>query len=305
MRDRLFRAIAGAFPTEKLATNPALRVLWRTLFYAVRPAKPFVMRTPHYRVLAHPKKGTLTRSIIIRGRWEPAETRAFARFLRPGAFVIDAGANFGHYALLSANAVGEQGLVVAFEPDPATFALLASNAGLLSAANLVVEQAGLSDQTGSIALAVDARNPGGHSFARENVDTFGHSVDVPVFRLDDFVVERGMNRRVDLVKIDVQGFEWKMICGAQETLKRDRPVVFCEVSPSMMAAVDDDFHVLLRFFEELGYDVAAVDVDGKDVCSITYQTAARMLADPGSVHGDPTRQHLDLIFSPAQPSESP
>lgn len=292
VRDAAFRTIAGVFPTERLATSSSIKLLWRILFYTIRPKHPFVMRTPYYRLYVHPQKGTHTRSMILGGCYEAAETRAFADVVRAGGFVIDAGANYGHYSLLAANAVGASGLVVAFEPDPATHSVLVSNASLLPYNNLLTEQAGLSDATTTATLVVDARNLGGHSFAMENVEEVSHSVEVSVYRLDDYLIEQGITRSVDVMKIDVQGYEWKLLAGAEAVIRRDRPVIFCEITPSMMEAVGDDYHTLLDFFRELQYEVAVVDTGKENVEAITYEAAAGILSDP-------RRLYADMIFTPA------
>ncbi|MDA8230391.1 MAG: FkbM family methyltransferase [Magnetospirillum sp.] len=246
------------------------------------------MRTPHYSVVAHPTKGTLTRAIIRRGDWEVPESRAFLRYLTPGAVVIDAGANFGHYALLSSGVVGPEGLVIGFEPDPATYALLVENVALLPCPNVKTEQAGLSDRDGVMALSIDGGNPGGHSFSARNVRELGRVVEVPVRTIDAHLADSGIRRPVNLIKIDVQGFEYKVLAGAAGTIGRDRPVVFCEVTPSSMANVGDDFRELLGFFRARGYGVQAIAPAGAR--SISYDEAERLLGDG--------REYADMIFAP-------
>ncbi len=181
MADTLFRLIAARFPTHRMGGRKALAALWRFLFYLLRPRHPFVMRTRDYRLFAHPRKGTLTRAVIRRGYWEPLETEIFRSLLRPGALVIDVGANFGHYALTAANAIGPKGLVIAFEPQPESFALLDANRKLLPQDNLLAVQAGLGAFDGSMEIHTDTANPGGHSFYDWNLrGTAGSSQLVPV-----------------------------------------------------------------------------------------------------------------------------
>jgi FkbM family methyltransferase len=178
-RGQLHRAIASIHPTEKVGISPELKMIWRLLYYTIRPAQTSVMRARSYRLNVTPNGGTLTRSILLSARREPAQTRAFAVFLAKGDFAIDAGANFGHYSLVAAGEVCPSGLVVAFEPNPTTFALLQSNIDLLPYANVVAENAGLSDVTDTQQLVVDAKNPGGHSFIGENVERVDRSVPIP------------------------------------------------------------------------------------------------------------------------------
>ncbi len=121
MRNSLFQKLAKHFPTHRIDRSRLLSAIWRILFYLLQPSQPFEMRTRHYRLMAVPARDNLTRAIIRRGHWEPVETRVFTDLLKPGATVVDAGANFGHYALTAANLVGTNGQVIAFEPHLTVF----------------------------------------------------------------------------------------------------------------------------------------------------------------------------------------
>lgn len=287
MRDELFAWIAAHYPTERVADRGIAGALWRVLFYAIGPKKPFVMKTPHYRLVAHPVKGTLTRAVIRRGAWERELTDVFVRHVKPGAMMVDAGANFGHFALVASRLAGKDGLIFAFEPDPKTFALLTENVALLDTANVVAVAAGLADRPGELELREDAGNPGGHSFATENVRAAGTSTRVPVHTLDEFLARHAPGRRLDLIKIDVQGFEAKLIAGARQTIARDRPTIFCEVSPDLMRNVGDDFAALLRYFEGEGYRALNTSLPGAP--EVSFAAAEDYLRKSG-------KDHADLVF---------
>ena len=138
-----------------MVSDKALAALWRIVFYLLSPNEPFIMRTRDYRLYADPRRDTLTRAVIRRGFWERLQTEAFIGFLAPGALVIDAGANFGHYALTAARFVGRDGLVIAFEPHARTFDLLARNVDLQPHGNVVAERAGLGAEETTLPLTTD------------------------------------------------------------------------------------------------------------------------------------------------------
>lgn len=290
MRDTLFGLIAACFPTEKICDSRLLAALWRVFYFGLAPRKPFVMRTKLYRLMAHPQKGTLTRAIIRRGHWEPEETQAFMDCLKTGAFVIDVGANFGHYAMVAGGAVGPNGLVVAFEPHDATFALLSENCALQPSRNITPVCAGVAERDGALALTGDTGNPGGHSFVAANVYRTGETVTVPVYAIDSYIAEQHGDRKLDVMKIDVQGLEGQVIRGATATIDRDRPIIFMEVSPEPMRNAGDDYRDLLRFFEHQHYGVHLFDDDGM-LRRFDYPEAERRLSDP-------TIEYLDVVFMP-------
>ena len=229
MRDFLFGLIGASYPTERICHSRFLAAIWRIFFFGLAPRRPFVMRTQNYRLMAHPQKGTLTRALIRRGHWEPVETASFIAHLKPGAFVIDVGANFGHYALVAAKFAGPEGKVIAFEPHGPTFALLLENCALQPAPIIEPVQAGIAAKDGAMTLTSDTGNPGGHSFIAANVYGQGTAQSVPVHRLDSYLATRHAGRPVDMIKIDVQGLEAQVIRGAIQTIERYRPTVFLEI----------------------------------------------------------------------------
>jgi FkbM family methyltransferase len=289
VRDFLFGLIAASYPTERISQNKVLAALWRMFFFGLCPRHPFIMRTAHYRLIAHPRKGTLTRAVIRRGHWEPLETNTFISHLKADGFVIDVGANFGHYSLVAAKFVGTKGNVIAFEPHGSTFALLKENCDLCEDAVIHPIQAGIAAQDGCMTLTGDTANPGGHSFVGENVYGLGPDETVPVHRLDTYLANHYAGCRVDVIKIDVQGLEAQVIDGAIETIERDRPTIFLEISPVPMRNAGDDYHKLLEYFKGADYRPSIIDHDKGIVIAVDYAQAALRLADPAI-------EYLDFLF---------
>ena len=103
---------------------------------------------------------------LLLGQYEPETTSLLKGLLRPGCSFIDVGAHVGYYARLAAERVGEEGHVIAIEPNPATFALLSRN--LASFTNSTLIEAAASDQEG-IAVLYDAHPETGGSSLRMDV----------------------------------------------------------------------------------------------------------------------------------------
>jgi FkbM family methyltransferase len=293
MRNALFQTIARIFPTRHIGTNRLLSAIWRTLFYLIRPNEPFIMQTAHYPVEAHPGRETLTRALIRRGYWEPLETRVFVELLSPGVMVVDAGANFGHYALTASSLVGRNGLVFAFEPHGPTHSLLSRNAGLQQHRNLRPVRAGLGAEDAELPIYADAGNPGGHSFLDWNrrEDT-GTAETVPIFALDGFLAREAPGRTLSMLKIDVQGFEMDVLNGAAETITRDRPNVLCEVTPGVLARTAGGHRILLTFFEGRDYRATILWPDEDRLEPVEFDRLARMLDETD-------REYFDVLFQAA------
>lgn len=284
----LFQWIADRFPTERMGGSPLLAAIWRVLFYALQPGRPFVMRTRDYRLRAHPRKGTLTRAVIRRGYWEPGVTAAFIKRLTPGTVVLDVGANFGHFALTAAGKVGPEGRVVAFEPAPRTFALLADNVALNGGGVLKAEPLAVSDAPGRLELAIDADNAGGHSLSAANISRGSERVMVEVVTIDAYVSEHLEGRRVGVIKIDVQGFEEHVLRGARAVIARDRPSILCEICPPMLPPAGSTVAGVFALLD--GYDAALLSDDAPPQ-PMAFAEAIRRL-DGGEA------QYLDFLFTP-------
>jgi FkbM family methyltransferase len=188
-------------------------------------------------------------SIILRDRaYEPHLTPVFEHFCRPGATIVDIGANIGYYSLLGARLGGPQGRVIAFEPNSENCRLLLLAAAMNGISTIDLLPVSLDDRRGwsyfSTALGTNGRLVrGGPALAD------GSGFVVPTFTLDEVV-----DGPVDVIKADAEGAEYRIFSGAARTLSRCRPVVLSEFSPEMLTEVSGccpaDY---LRRFAGLGY----------------------------------------------------
>jgi FkbM family methyltransferase len=170
-------------------------------------------------------------TILTSRVFDPCVTETLHRLIDPGDSVVDVGANVGYLTSLAAARAGASGSVLAFEPHPRVFELLARNSarwrGRPDTAPVEIHQAAISDAQGRAELASGPlfdQNMGLASLhtggAAGDVDLF----EVAVQRLDDLVGERP----VGLLKIDVEGHEPAVLRGARDLLAagRVRDVVF-------------------------------------------------------------------------------
>ena len=167
----------------------------------------------------------------------PAEKIVYDQFhgLPEGATVIDIGANIGRYTLLAAKCVGPQGRVLAFEPDPSTFAALQRNVLINQLNQVVMYDVAVSNIDGYGNL-IRGDDPGWSTLEPEWLSHLQHGqlsntshITVRLCQLDSFMRDMGISK-VDLLKIDVEGNEIKVLLGAHEALtaKVIRKII-CEV----------------------------------------------------------------------------
>ena len=168
---------------------------------------------------------------VFYGYYEEAfDARIFTKSLQPGATVVDIGANFGFYALLSARAAGDASTIHAFEPDPNALQMLETNIVANGFVGRVVPwhvAVGEADGTVELQLAAESAftsvRPTGRSEMRG-------SVHVSMRSLDSFAAEHGITS-IDALKVDAEGLEGQILRGAQGLLRSSSdPVVLLEVS---------------------------------------------------------------------------
>jgi len=176
--------------------------------------------------------------------------------LAPGTVVFDIGANVGHFTVAFARAVGETGRVYAFEPNPRMVARLSSHIALNRLQNVTVVSMALGDQSASMELSVPpGDDPGsGTLLADWRRDHQVETHRVPVERLDDYVRHNQIGR-VDFIKLDVEGFEPRVLAGAEETIRRFRPRMLVEVFDLALRGGGSSADALLDLLQGLGYQL--------------------------------------------------
>ena len=139
--------------------------------------------------------------------------------LEKGDTVFDIGAFKGDTAIFFADAVGREGMVYSFEPVKSNYDYLVKNIKLNGLQDIVTPvNKGCSDKSGVLKL-VSAESGTPWSFLSEEEDT---DEEAEVTSLDDFVASNNINK-LDFIKMDVEGWEYKVILGARNTIKRLKP----------------------------------------------------------------------------------
>jgi FkbM family methyltransferase len=162
---------------------------------------------------------------IRRGRFRTHEREfdMLAEFVGPGDWVADVGANVGHYTARLSRLVSAGGRVLAFEPVPRTFELLAANARHFPHSNVTLMNVALSDTPQVCGMEVPGGEGGAYLAHLSQRDTGLNIVCLPLDALP-------LPAPLRLVKIDAEGHEAAVLRGMVRTLERDRPALIVEVS---------------------------------------------------------------------------
>jgi FkbM family methyltransferase len=156
------------------------------------------------------------------GVYERAETAFLCQVLRPGMTFLDVGANVGYYTALAIRHVGETGKIIALEPDRENFQYLERTVAANRAHNVTCVQRAAADRIGTLRLYVSKDNRGDNRLYAN--DLCDESYDVDVTTVDTLLGECGVNS-VDLVKMDVQGFEGHIVQGMERTIRQSKKLI--------------------------------------------------------------------------------
>jgi FkbM family methyltransferase len=176
---------------------------------------------------------------IRRGRFytDEKEYALLDTLLGQGDWALDIGANVGHYAMRMAELVGPSGRVIALEPVPDTFSLLAANTRLFAHANVSLLNVAVSDRLGVASMQIPRFASGLSNYYQAHLSA-GPGLAVLTLPIDALSLPP-----VRLVKMDVEGHELPALQGMRGLLARDHPVLIIETGSQET----------MTFLSELGY----------------------------------------------------
>jgi len=167
-------------------------------------------------------------------------------YVTPNSWAIDVGANIGMFALRFARWVGDDGHVIAIEPEAQNFASLRRRIDASGdAPRITAIQAVAAEVPGVLYLDVNSDHPGDHKIGQ-------HGLPTTAVTLDGLSAEHG-EPIVSLIKIDVQGAEMRVLRGAIGILERCRPALFIEVDDAALRKQGSTAPELFSRLTGLGY----------------------------------------------------
>jgi FkbM family methyltransferase len=167
------------------------------------------------------------------------------RWVQAGDWVLDIGANVGHYTARLSSLVGPEGRIIAYEPVPASFEILVANLARLPLQNVSLLNIAASSEVAERAMVIPKLASGLDNYYEAALDSDSDSdgatskVQVLCLTIDTF----RFPARIAFVKIDAERHERPVLEGMRSLLQHDRPVLM----------VEDNTPDVKPFLEQLGY----------------------------------------------------
>jgi FkbM family methyltransferase len=232
-------------------------------------------------------------SIYLLGSFEPGTVRRYKRMLHKNDVVIDIGANIGAHTLHFAQAVEPGGRVVAIEPTRYAFSRLVENLSLnpgLVPRVTAIQAMLVSDSSQTLAPELFASWPltEGNNVHPLHQGVAHSTAGAKAKTLDQIVSECGLDK-INLIKLDVDGYELEVLRGAADSLARFRPTIILECAPYTLEERGDDPSELGAIFAKYGY-------------RITDMTDRPIRLDAAYLAGIPAGASINLIALPVHAS---
>lgn len=168
-----------------------------------------------------------------------------------GKTVFDIGANKGIYTYWMAKAVGSQGKVISFEPQPELGDFLYDMINSFSLNNVEIVNKGLSERKGETLMVRSKVGSGGAHFSTKEEDlsayTDQNKFSVEITTLDEYLLHKTLPP-LDFIKCDVENHELQVFKGGEKTLKKYKPTLLFECHHQEAQA-----GYIFSYLEDLGY----------------------------------------------------
>ncbi len=191
-------------------------------------------------------------AIYKQGKWEKYTHKFLETFIKKNDIVLEIGANIGAHTLTIAKIIGEKGLVHAFEPSEYAHKKLKKNIELNPSlqTNIILNKKLVSNSK-KIILNNQIRS----SWLRDKNKLKKQeklNSNLEIISIDEYV-KRNNLKKISMIKIDVDGYDFKVLSGSINTIKKFKPIIFIELSEVCLNKQGDTVSDIYNFLSKLNY----------------------------------------------------
>lgn len=201
-----------------------------------------------FNILLSHTNGTVDDNIHQHGIWDEYVLNVLKRYLKRESVFVDVGANIGFFSLYASNICNK---VIAFEPVSVLHNQFTSSITKNGIKNIDLRMKACGARSSHMKIELMRGNMGASSFVRNSGNVYESKI-VEVVTLDSCIG----NQVIDLIKIDVEGFEPEVFNGAKKIIRRCKPIIVFEFSPILYEDRQCGLSLeLLELLDGFGYDI--------------------------------------------------
>jgi len=234
-------------------------------FISGPPRKEMVIETTEgFKLALVPNDQGISTELKTFKTHEPLTTYLVKKNVHEGMTVIDIGSNIGYYAILESKLVGNKGKIVAIEPVKTNFSYLIKNIKLNKLKNLELINIAMSNKNGTVKMIDD--NYSNWSRVVEDISIDKNHKFFHIKTSSGNILLKKY-KRVDCVRMDIEGYESTVIDGSLKILKKFKPILLIELHPFLLGK--RRYIKLLNHLKVLGYDEGSLIIRDTDY-SLVY-----------------------------------
>lgn len=188
--------------------------------------------------------------------------QTFVDNIHEGNTVIDVGANIGEFSLIASKIIGKKGKIISIDPLNQAIIWLNKNYILNNSSNYEILEKAVGDKTGTMTLYKKNEVSEMGLLDPDIVDqTLLPSGEITVDTIDNIISSRNIDN-VEMLKIDVEGFEYEVLCGCKNSFKEKKiKKIICEIHSSYLRKKNMDENVIYSMLKKNGFSIKNIDVD--------------------------------------------
>lgn len=209
-----------------------------------------------------PRNGFIDNYIFLYGVYESFILDIIDDYLHPEMTFVDIGANIGQHSMYAASIVGKEGSVYAFEPIPHVYEqLIASSKANHFESIIHAKNFAIGEKDSTETLYVSAKNIGGSSLVNQEEST--EKITVTIKNGDTELLSLP---KIDMVKIDVEGYEYEVLSGIEQSLTKHHPVMLLEFSGYFYEKQHaNNGGKILSLLKNIGYTIYDIEDNMKEI----------------------------------------
>jgi len=234
-----------AFIVEK---NYSPKIIYNFFKYQLFGYRTVIKKLPLFKIYLNSNNGFYDNFINVFNYSEYLTERIIKKEVKKGFNILDVGANIGYFTLLFSKLVGKNGKVSSFEPQIGIYEQFKKNLKINQIKNVNSYNFGISNKNKKVVLYKDPKNLGNSSvyklqkeFVKEKVE-FKNPLNL-------------INHKIDLIKIDVEGYELNVLKTLLPIIDKYKPVIIFEFSSKHLNKIGkNEDKKILNFLRKINYD---------------------------------------------------